>query len=339
MVIGRGLSAIRFAAADQAFAWHSLKWSVGDLNRVAQGSTFVAVSRQDVETLEIPWCGDLCRRTIAAVLGTVDEAIAKTEAVIAKLEQVRAGLLHDLLTRGLDEHSQLRDPIAHPEQFKDSPLGRIPQGGKICRLGNALQVPPRNGYSPQEAPVFEGSYLLGLGCLSAEGFAPSQLKHAPSRNAGLAPFRLEDGDLLISRSNTRDLVGLTGVFRDVGYPCYYQDLMMRLIPKPELSAAYLDLVLRYSSSRAKLVASASGTSASMVKITGAGVMETIVAYPPLNELGEQKRILDIADTANNDLLKLSEEREKLTSLKSGLMSDLLTGRVRVPDGPIFTKST
>ena len=64
---------------------------------------------------------------IAAVLDTVDEAIAKTEAVIAKLKQVRAGLLHDLLTRGLDEHGQLRDPIAHPEQFKDSPLGRIPR--------------------------------------------------------------------------------------------------------------------------------------------------------------------------------------------------------------------
>ena len=57
----------------------------------------------------------------------MDEAIAKTEAVIAKLKQVRAGLLHDLLTRGLDEHGQLRDPIAHPEQFQDSPLGRIPR--------------------------------------------------------------------------------------------------------------------------------------------------------------------------------------------------------------------
>ncbi len=59
------------------------------------------------------------------VLDTVDEAIARSEAVIAKLKQTRVGLLHDLLTRGLDEHGQLRDPVAHPEQFKDSPLGRI----------------------------------------------------------------------------------------------------------------------------------------------------------------------------------------------------------------------
>ena len=63
---------------------------------------------------------------IATVLDTVDEAIAKTEAVIAKLKQVRTGLLHDLLTCGLDEQGQLRDSIAHPEQFRESPLGRIP---------------------------------------------------------------------------------------------------------------------------------------------------------------------------------------------------------------------
>ncbi len=67
------------------------------------------------------------QQRIAHVLDTVDEAIAKSEAVIAKLKQVRAGMLHDLLTCGLDENGELRDPIAHPEQFKDSPLGRIPK--------------------------------------------------------------------------------------------------------------------------------------------------------------------------------------------------------------------
>ena len=52
-----------------------------------------------------------------------DDTIAKTEEVIAKLKQVRAGLLHDLLHYGLEENGQLRDPIAHPEQFQDSSYG------------------------------------------------------------------------------------------------------------------------------------------------------------------------------------------------------------------------
>ncbi len=85
-----------------------------------------------------------------SVLDTVDEAIAKTEAVIAKLKQVRAGLLHDLLTRGLDEHGQLRDPIAHPDQFQDSPVGRIPRPWEARTLAGLCSyigsgVTPRGG--------------------------------------------------------------------------------------------------------------------------------------------------------------------------------------------------
>mgnify|MGYP001606608389 CR=1 FL=1 len=68
------------------------------------------------------------------MLDSVDETVARTEAVIAKLKQVRAGLLHDLLTCGLDENGQLRDPIAHPDHFQSSSIGRIPQGWRIRRL-------------------------------------------------------------------------------------------------------------------------------------------------------------------------------------------------------------
>jgi type I restriction enzyme S subunit len=91
-----------------------------NLNTGIGGGKIVCIPRSTTEQFRI-----------AAVLDTVDEAIAKTEEVIAKLKQVHAGLLHDILTRGLDEHSQLRDPITHPEQFQDSPLGRVPRAWEI----------------------------------------------------------------------------------------------------------------------------------------------------------------------------------------------------------------
>ena len=71
----------------------------------------------------------------------VDAQISQTETVIAKLKQVRAGMLHDLLSYGLDEHGQLRDPIAHPEQFQDSPLGLIPREWEPKSLGILCRVP------------------------------------------------------------------------------------------------------------------------------------------------------------------------------------------------------
>ena len=90
------------------------------------GTTRLRINLSALKTVHI-WAPPLPEQIrITAVLDTVDEAIAKTEAVIAKLKQVRVGLLHDLLTRGLDEHGHFRDPVAHPEQFQDSPLGEIP---------------------------------------------------------------------------------------------------------------------------------------------------------------------------------------------------------------------
>ena len=76
------------------------------------------------------------QRRIAEILDTVDDVIQQTEALIAKLKLMKAGLLHDLLTRGIDENGELRDPEAHPEQFKDSPLGRIPREWRLAKLGD-----------------------------------------------------------------------------------------------------------------------------------------------------------------------------------------------------------
>jgi type I restriction enzyme, S subunit len=276
--------------------------------------------------IDIPLLPEQIR--IAAVLDTVDDAVMKKKAVIEKVKMVRAGMVNDLLTRGIDEHGQLRDPVTHPEQFKDSPLGRIPSNWKVQRIGEVLQQPPRNGYSPQEASSFRGSYMLGLSCLTMDGFAPIQLKNAPVGDKRLSSFLLRDGDLVISRSNTKELVALPGIFRHVGSPCYYPDLMMRLYPKPDLNKEFFELLLRYSRSRESLVSTASGTSSSMVKITGSGVMETFICYP---DLSEQQEILAFSSQIKKYLRALQDEQRKLSDLKSGLRTDLLTGRVPTPE--------
>ena len=97
-------------------------------SRFGQGSSVIHISAKHLGNLSLDLPPLPEQRRIAEILDTLDEAIRKTEQVIAKLQQMKQGLLHDLLTRGIDEHGELRDPERHPEQFKDSPLGRIPRG-------------------------------------------------------------------------------------------------------------------------------------------------------------------------------------------------------------------
>ena len=100
----------------------------------ANGSTRYGLSTSSIANTPLMLPDLAAQRSASALMRLVDDAIAKAEAVIAKLKQIRAGLLHDLLTCGLDKNGQLRDPIAHPEQFKDSPLGRIPREWEVSKI-------------------------------------------------------------------------------------------------------------------------------------------------------------------------------------------------------------
>jgi type I restriction enzyme S subunit len=261
---------------------------------------------------------------IVEILSTVDQAIEQTGALIAKQERIKTGLMQDLLTRGIDEHGNLRSEETH--HFKDSPLGRIPVEWEVASVSSVLSQPPRNGYSPVESSNWNGIYMLGLGCLTSEGFKPNQLKYAPKSNHRIEAALLRRGDFLISRSNTRTLVGLVGIFTGIVEPCIYPDLMVRLRFSDEVSVEYMEQVFMSSSVRRQIEMAATGTSGSMVKISASVIKGVLFMKPPLSE---QMSILPILQ-ANAALVRsMRTSLAKLRSLKTSLMQDLLTGKVRV----------
>ena len=73
------------------------------------------------------------QRAIADVLDSIDDAIERTEAVIAATETLRDSLLHELLTRGV--------PGWHTE-WKDVPGHRHhPADWEVVRLGEVADTP------------------------------------------------------------------------------------------------------------------------------------------------------------------------------------------------------
>jgi len=203
--------------------------------RLNAGGKREGLNYQQLRLFRIPWPSPKQRAGIARILTTQDNLIEKTEALIAKYQAMKQGMMHDLFTRGVDEHGHLRPSYAEaPDFYKQSELGWIPKEWTSPSVGQVLVQRPKNGYSPKESDEWTGTVMLGLGCLTPSGFEPIQLKHAPKHDPNLASALLKDGDLLISRSNTRELVALVGIYRDIGIPCIYSDLMMRLVPTNEV---------------------------------------------------------------------------------------------------------
>ena len=63
-----------------------------------------------------------------------------------------------------------------------------------------------------------------------------------------------------------------------------------------------------------------------MKINAEMVVSTVISLPKHDE---QRRILDRVASISGFVAQARQEREKLVRLKTGLMQDLLTGKVRV----------
>jgi type I restriction enzyme S subunit len=239
------------------------------------------------------------QQRIAEILDTAGGEIDRTALSLAKVGITKWSVWQDL-------HARVEAPSV--------------------KLGQLLSEDPRNGYSPVEAVETTGVFALGLGCLTPNGFAPAQLKPIPARDPTIKRALLSNGDLLISRSNTRELVGAVGRYRNIGFPCIYPDLMMRLRPTEDILPEFLELSLRSGPLRRQIQAAAQGTSGSMVKISAATVRTLSLKLPRPDE---QDRILRAAQPWDETLANLEVRLEKLRLVKKGLMDDLLSGRVRV----------
>jgi len=312
---------------DSGFIFHQLfsNGIAAQLSALETGSSYPAVNESDVRRILVFAPEVEERRHIAAVLDTVDEAIAKTEAVIAKLKQVRAGLLHDLLTRGLDEHGQLRDPIAHHEQFQDSPLGWIPREWDVGILNDLV---------PTDRPIVYGILMPGRGFRG--GVPVIKVKDIKEGRIDTSDLLLTDPRIDEAYRRSRVLSGdlLFTIRGTVG--------RMAILP-PELENANIT----QDTARISLV------SANPVFVARWLEMEPATRYVSVHTIGVAVRGINVGDVRRipipiiprpeQDAIAASLEaheaqmgREtatlgKLILLKSGLMTDLLTGRVRVPE--------
>lgn len=244
------------------------------------------------------------QRRIAEILDAADEATRQTGRVIAKLKAVKAGLLHDLLTRGLDEHGQLRDLQAHPERFKDSPLGRIPrewavvQVGDICTLGR-------------------GRVISQIDLAEHPGLYP--VYSSQSKDEGIFGY-LDTFDFegeYVTWTTDGAYAG-TVFYRSGRFNC--TNVCGTLRPKSEaLSMRYLALVLSTRTNRY------------VSYIGNPKLMNNVMAKIPLPlpSHNEQKAIARCLDAHDARIRAEAAGLAKLRQVKRGLMDDLLTGRVRV----------
>ena len=326
--IGRGLAGIRIGDIAPTLSAKLIQHQSAKLRRVAQGTTFEAISKSDLQTLilRIPPSAEL--PVIAKVLDTLDTTIHQTEAIIEKLKQVKQGLLHDLLTRGVDANGELRPRYEQaPELYQASPLGWIPKDWIHTPLKNIFAEPTRNGLYKQSSFRGRGPLMVQMGGLfRGDSVDYSTASRVLVTGSEFVQFRLEIGDLLFARrSLTFEGAGLCVVVKNLPEQATFESSIVRARldfskALPEFVNSYLRGV-RSSAQRRTFI-----RQVAVSGVSSADIAQFEIALPKLEE---QRLIIDLYSAANQRIEREQEALKKLQQQKSALTDDLLTGRVRV----------
>jgi type I restriction enzyme S subunit len=312
------------AAADGRFLAHWLVGRSDALLRLVTEATHGTkrIELRDLLAHSIAMPPLVEQRRIAEILDTVDEAIRKTEEIIAKLERVKQGLLHDLLTRGIDANGELRDRARH--EFSRREVGIIPTSWRVERVSDAGSVQLGKMRSHRQVAGRETPYLR-VANVEDNYINTSDVLSMPFTVDEIEKFRLLPGDILLNEGQSTHLVGRAAMYRGDPPDCAFQKTLLRFRASSLLNPDFALCLFRWYQASGRFGAVAVQTT-SMAHLTAVRFERMKVAIPPLPEQ------LAIVERAKAFERRLEAERHtvnKLQRLKRGLAEDLLTGRVRV----------
>jgi len=315
--IGRGLSALTIKKIDKKFGFYALFQERIQLGRLAQGSTFLAIGKNDFDKLLIKYPKEKKEQEkIAKILSTLDKAIETTNRLIEKEKNIKKALMQELLTNGIDKDGHIRTRATHT--YKESELGLIPDEWEIVSLGQITKIvgggtPSRdieeywkNGTIPwvtvkdlHDGLLIKESeeYITEKGLQSSATNLIEANNIITSTRMGIGRFYINEVDVTINQD------------------------MKALFAKDNIDKQFfLWSLLLFGK---KLEVLGTGTTVKGILLEDLKSLKLI-----LPSMTEQKQIAKILTTQDKKIATEETNLAKLGELKKGLMNDLLSGKVR-----------
>ncbi|AFZ27111.1 restriction endonuclease S subunit [Cylindrospermum stagnale PCC 7417] len=234
--------------------------------------------------------------------------VLRVEELVGKIEEVRS-----LRQKALEE----TDVLLAVESTKL--LAKTLVKGQ---LSDVLLEKPRNGWSARCNNMPEGTPILSLGAVTGFSYRQTEFKRTSEPVSIYAHYWLKPGDLLITRSNTPELVGHAAIYNGSPYPCIYPDLMMRLeTDESKTDKQFVHHWLACTLVRNYIKGKAKGTSPTMKKISQDVVMN--IPFPSDLSIPEQRRIVAYLDELQTKVDTMKQHREEAIKELDALLPAIL----------------
>jgi type I restriction enzyme S subunit len=306
---------------DLQFIYFLLDYYMESLGNGSHGSTMKHIKRSELDKFFVRVPNLAGQLKIATILTSIDTAIEKTEALIEKCQQIKAGLMQDLFTRGVLPNGQLRPPRDQaPELYQETSVGWIPKDWDLRILSSVADVldPQPDHRTPPES--LEGIPYVGIGDFDLY----HELSLSSCRKIIVKAYEKQRQRFLVEESDViYGKIGTIGQPKRLPFGGYAVSANVVLL-KPKIDSLYFYYAVN---SRAfdKQVSNITNTT-SQPALGIEKVRNLIIPFPEGVEASK------IGTSLHGVAIKISKERRHLDKLKMrklGLMQDLLTGKVPV----------
>ena len=265
------------------------------------------------------------QQRIAAVLAALDNAIAATEALIEKHQQIKAGLMHDLFTRGVLSDGSLRPSRRDaPDQYQLTKAGWIPIDWSLttCEAVCGRVIDCKNRTPPE---THEGAPVIRTPNVRHGEFVDDELVYTDPHSYAIWTSRgkPEVGDVVITREAPVGEVCMIPERHQ--HACLGQRTMLYRPSETLIDPRFFLFALQSSQIQSRLDLISGGSTVGHVRV---GDIRTLWMFQP-KSMREQVCIAESLIRATQRLTSERALRDKLRRQKLGLMQDLLTGKVRV----------
>lgn len=249
----------------------------------------------------------------------------------------------ELLKRIAEEKAQLvaegkikkQKPL--PEVSDESKQFDLPAGWEWARLGSQV-LESGAGWSPScESRPREGSEwgVLKVSAVSWGIFRPEENKALPANLDARPEHEVSEGDFLVSRANTEELVARSVVVEATPSNLMLSDKIVRLKLTSFCERRYVNLVNSAPLARAYYSQVAGGTSSSMKNVSREQILNLPLALPPL---AEQHRIVAKVDELMALCDRLEARQADADSAHTQLVQALLDSLTQARDAEDFAQS-
>lgn len=257
----------------------------------------------------------------------IDALIAKKEALLEKLAEKRTALISQAVTKGLDPTVEMKDSGIEW-------LGKIPKHWKLTRL-RFLAPKIEQGWSPschnQRAEPDEWG-VLKAGCVNGEQFNESENKALPNELEPKTQYEIFDGDIIMSRANTKELLGSAAIAIDPRKKLILCDKLYRLSVGENVDRMYLIRLLRSAIARFQYEQDATGSSGSMQNIGQDTIKDLTFPLPPLHEqIDIRQRLKQMLSELGNTEKLAKDAIARLKEYRTALITNAVTGKIDVRD--------